>query len=93
MKIIKYILKQHCRDEDDHRINFAEEIFYTIKAIVCYLLRFEKKFDYNNEYILVCSFNFRQGFNGEFTTEDWTELHIGKGVNNWFFSIATNGNP
>jgi hypothetical protein len=91
-KIWKEILKQHCSEEDGEYLSILEKIFYTFKALTCYLLGREKNIeDLDNP--LICVFGYSTGFNGEFTTQDWTELRVGKGLLNWHIYYNYNGCP
>lgn len=94
--MVKEILKQHCKQEQNISLNIFEEILYTIKALICHLIGNEKnqsyyEGEYTNDIVEVCDINFSgKYFDGEYTREDWTTISVPMGIKRWFLVYEDN---
>jgi hypothetical protein len=79
-QLIKAILKEHCKFEQNITLNWAQKGWMTFKAIlsVLFAIDYEEK-DKDGFYtddIQVASWGYHEGFNMDGQYADWTQLDV-----------------
>ena len=85
---INIALKQRC-NEEVNPLSWAERYFYTLKGIICLLLKREKSFCGRDEWLNIALYDQWEDDDGN---ENWTEFAVGFGVfREWYYDIYQEG--
>lgn len=92
LKEIKQILKQRCKYEDNRALNNIERFFYTLKVLICILLKRQKSLYTDPDSLCVAILNFRNAYSLDVMNGyDWEEIAVGYGLfENWHYDRYDN---
>ena len=96
-QLIKLVIQQHAKCEEDYTLNFFERWFYTLKTVVAILLGRKSNagwFGFDS-HIEVAVYNFRNYTSLEFMGQgcDWDMLTTAYGFWDWRYCETGDGYP
>ena len=85
MKEIKIAIKQHCSNDDDWNLKWYDQLFYTVKYIICRVFHLWQKEDYPDT-IYVAFYNNKSYYSEDCSNAfSWEYLTVGLGYfHGWF---------